>query len=41
MSEIPLPSNSIDIVMTHHSIEPNNRYEKKIINELLRVTKRF
>ena len=40
MSEIPLPSNSIDIVMTHHSIEPNNRYEKKIINELLRVTKK-
>ena len=40
MSEIPLPSNSIDVVMTHHSIEPNNRYEKKIINELLRVTKK-
>lgn len=40
MSEIPLPSNSVDIVMTHHSIEPNNRYEKKIINELFRVTKK-
>ncbi len=39
MSEIPLPSNSIDIVMTNHSIEPNNGNESKIINELFRVTK--
>ena len=37
---IPLPDNSIDVVITCHAIEPNSKDMKKIIDELFRVSKK-
>jgi ubiquinone/menaquinone biosynthesis C-methylase UbiE len=38
---IPLAENSIDIVYTVHSIEPNGGRHTEALNELLRVTKKY
>ena len=38
---IPLPDNSIDVVYTSHSIEPNGGKEKEALTELYRVTKKY
>ena len=35
---IPLKSNSIDLVITVHALEPNNKYKKEILSEILRVS---
>lgn len=35
---IPLSSNSIDLVITMHAMEPNNKYKKKLLSEILRVS---
>ena len=40
MFNIPLPDNSIDLITTFQSLEPNGSYEYKIIKELLRVSKK-
>jgi len=39
--DIPLLDNSIDIVYTSHSIEPNSGREKEALLELMRVTKKY
>ena len=39
--EIPLADNSIDIVYTSHSLEPNGGREKEALRELFRVAARF
>jgi len=39
--EIPLPDNSVDIVYTSHSLEPNGGKEKRALNEIYRVAKKF
>ena len=41
MTNIPLPDNSIDIVCTVMSIEPNHGREKEILSELFRITRRY
>ncbi len=38
---IPFAENSIDVVYTSHSIEPNGGNEEPILRELLRVTRKF
>ena len=38
---IPLPDDSVDIVYTSHSIEPNGGKEADALNELLRITKKY
>ena len=40
MSGIPLPDNSIDVVMTSHALEPNHGREAELLRELLRVSQR-
>tara|TARA_B100001989_G_scaffold9784_1_gene6359 strand:- start:6880 stop:7755 length:876 start_codon:yes stop_codon:yes gene_type:complete len=40
MFNIPLPDNSIDLITTFQSLEPNGSYELKLIKELLRVSKK-
>tara|TARA_R110002110_G_scaffold284987_2_gene499326 strand:- start:82131 stop:83048 length:918 start_codon:yes stop_codon:yes gene_type:complete len=40
MSGIPLPDNSIDVVMTSHALEPNHGREAELLGELLRVSRR-
>ena len=39
--KIPFRTNSIDVVYTSHSIEPNGGYEQPILQELYRVTKKY
>lgn len=39
--DIPLADNSIDVVYTSHSVEPNGGNEEPILRELFRVTRRF
>jgi SAM-dependent methyltransferase len=39
--EIPLPDNSVDIVYTSHSIEPNGGQEEAALRELYRITKKY
>jgi ubiquinone/menaquinone biosynthesis C-methylase UbiE/uncharacterized protein YbaR (Trm112 family) len=39
--EIPLPDNSIDIVYTSHSLEPNGGKEELALKELFRITKKY
>tara|TARA_R100001143_G_C3360947_1_gene135573 strand:+ start:11995 stop:12933 length:939 start_codon:yes stop_codon:yes gene_type:complete len=39
--EIPLPDNSIDVVYTSHSIEPNGGQEEKALKELFRITGKY
>jgi ubiquinone/menaquinone biosynthesis C-methylase UbiE/uncharacterized protein YbaR (Trm112 family) len=39
--EIPLKDNSIDIVYTSHSIEPNGGSEEKALTELYRIAKKY
>lgn len=38
---IPFLDNSIDVVYTSHSIEPNGGNEEQILKELFRITKKF
>lgn len=38
---IPLPDNSIDIVYTSHSLEPNGGKEKEALQELYRIAKKY
>lgn len=40
MSGIPLPDNSVDVVMTSHALEPNHGREAELLGELLRVSRR-
>ena len=39
--KIPLPANSVDVVYTSHSIEPNGGKEKEALEELFRITKKY
>lgn len=39
--EIPLLDNSVDVVYTSHSIEPNGGREEEALRELYRVTKKY
>jgi len=41
MLNIPLPDNSVDVVCTVMSMEPNHGREKEILAELFRVTRRY
>jgi hypothetical protein len=38
---IPFADNSIEVVYTSHSIEPNGGFEKPILSELFRITRGF
>jgi ubiquinone/menaquinone biosynthesis C-methylase UbiE/uncharacterized protein YbaR (Trm112 family) len=38
---IPLPDNSIDVVYTSHSLEPNGGKEKEALRELYRVARKY
>ena len=38
-SKLPFRNNSIDLVLTVHALEPNNKNKNLILNELLRVSK--
>ena len=39
--EIPLADNSVDVVYTSHSIEPNGGKEKEALTELFRIAKKY
>jgi uncharacterized protein YbaR (Trm112 family) len=41
MFNIPFADNSIDVVYTSHSIEPNGGHEESLLKELFRVSKKF
>lgn len=41
MFHLPLPSCSVDVVYTAHSVEPNGGRERAILEELYRVAKRY
>ena len=41
MFSLPLLDNSIDIVYTNHSIEPNGGHERELLEELYRVTNNY
>ncbi|MCK4784878.1 MAG: methyltransferase domain-containing protein [Desulfobacteraceae bacterium] len=41
MMSIPYQSSSFDVVFTFHAIEPNQNSEKQILEELIRVSRRF
>lgn len=41
MSQIPIADNSIDLVLTVHSLEPNGAQESFLIRELSRVSARY
>tara|TARA_B110000259_G_C14028729_1_gene405776 strand:+ start:3242 stop:4144 length:903 start_codon:yes stop_codon:yes gene_type:complete len=41
MFNIPFANNSIDVVYTSHSIEPNGGHEESLLKELFRVSKKF
>ena len=36
---LPFSNNSIDLIITNHVLEPNNKYKTKILKELLRVSR--
>lgn len=38
--KIPLPNNSIDIIITSHAIEPNKNNASKVLSEIFRVAKK-
>lgn len=38
---IPLPDDSVDVVYTSHSLEPNGGREREALTELYRVTKKY
>jgi ubiquinone/menaquinone biosynthesis C-methylase UbiE len=38
--ELPFKDNSIDLVTTVQSIEPNNAYKKKLLSELIRIARK-
>jgi hypothetical protein len=41
LSDIPLPDNSIDCILTTHAIEPNGGRENAILTELVRVANKY
>jgi len=41
LSRIPLADDSIDLVLTTHSLEPNRGKEQMLVNELARVSSRY
>ena len=41
MFKLPLKDESIDIMYTVHSVEPNGRHEREILSELYRVTNEY
>jgi len=40
MARLPLPDNSVDVVITVHSLEPNHGREHQLLEELLRISRR-
>ena len=40
LGAIPLPDESVDLVYTFHSVEPNGGREREVLEELLRVARR-
>lgn len=37
---LPFDDNSIDLIITVQSIEPNNKYKKQLLSELIRISKK-
>ena len=40
LDRIPLASESVDVVLTIHAVEPNHGREEPILSELLRVARK-